>query len=251
MLTVDDHIEQTAQHGDSLAAYADAAGLDATVPSCPAWDVRELLAHVGRTHRWATAFVATGRTTPPEGDHELAVAPGDEELLDWFRAGHRDLVAALRAAPDDLACWSFLPAPSPRAFWARRQAHETAIHAVDAALAATVTLPFDTAFAIDGIDELLLGFFARRGRGRLVADPPVTVAVRATDAAADDAWTLRIGPDGRTAQRGEARGDCVLSGRAADLYLMLWNRRDLDGIDVTGDRDVLDLWRAKARVTWS
>ena len=52
------------------------------------------------------------------------------------RQGCADLVAALAAAPDDLECWTFLPAPSPRAMWARRQAHETAIHRVDAELAA-------------------------------------------------------------------------------------------------------------------
>lgn len=33
-------------------------------------------------------------------------------------------------------CWTFLDAPSPLAFWARRQAHETAIHRADAQLAA-------------------------------------------------------------------------------------------------------------------
>ena len=38
--------------------------------------------------------------------------------------------------PTTCECWTFLPAPSPRAMWARRQAHETAIHRVDAQLAA-------------------------------------------------------------------------------------------------------------------
>ena len=42
----------------------------------------------------------------------------------------------LRSAPADLDCFTFLPAESARHFWARRQAHETAIHRVDAENAA-------------------------------------------------------------------------------------------------------------------
>ena len=30
-----------------------------------------------------------------------------------------------------MRCFAFLPAPSPLAFWARRQAHETGIHRAD------------------------------------------------------------------------------------------------------------------------
>jgi len=49
--------------------------------------------------------------------------------------------AALSAAPPDLRCWTFLPAPSPLAMWARRQAHETTVHRVDAELAAASVAP--------------------------------------------------------------------------------------------------------------
>src|SRR5262249_53658636 len=58
------------------------------------------------------------------------------ELPGWFREGHAALVQALSVAGPDLNCWAFLAAPSPLAFWARRQAHETAIHRVDAGQAA-------------------------------------------------------------------------------------------------------------------
>ena len=40
------------------------------------------------------------------------------------------------------------------------------------------------------------------------------------------------------------------AGAASDLYLLLWNRRGTDGLDVTGDERVLDLWRDKAQVNW-
>jgi uncharacterized protein (TIGR03083 family) len=245
---VDAHLAQLRAHGVAMADDAASAGLDAAVPTCPDWTVRDLLQHTGRVHRWAAMFVETGRTEPPAGDSELAAPPGDAQLDDWFRAGHRALVDALTDAADDLACWTFLPAPTPRAFWARRQAHETAIHHADAAAAAGRERTFDTDFAVDGIDELLLGFFSR-ARGRLLADPPVSLGVRCTDT--DVAWTIAIGASGREVTRGTAGGDCVVSGPAADLYPLLWNRRDAAGLDVSGDTGVLALWRDKATVTWS
>jgi hypothetical protein len=66
----------------------------------------------------------------------LAGGPGDDELPGWFREGHASLVRVLEAADPDMTCWTFLDAPSSVAFWARRQAHETAIHRVDAEQAA-------------------------------------------------------------------------------------------------------------------
>ncbi len=109
---------------------------------------------------------------------------GDESLLDWFREGHAALVDALSRAPDDLSCWTFLAAPSPRAFWARRQAHETAIHRADAQSPTASMTPSDTDLAADGVDELLFRFMARPrrlaldrdrsfGTGRARRRPPV------------------------------------------------------------------------------
>src|SRR3954452_1092600 len=201
-MTPDEHIAAIAAHAEQLGATATATGLDVPVPTCPGWAVRDVVGHLGGVHRWAASHVEEARTEPPERDG-LEQPPGDGELLDWFRAGHTHLVKTLEAADDTLECWTFLPAPFPRAFWARRQAHETAIHATDVASAAGNLPEFDTAFAVDGIDELLLGMFARRG-GKLLADPALTLAVRTTDAKPTDAWTMRIGPQGREVDRGDA-----------------------------------------------
>src|SRR5260370_27003394 len=73
--------------------------------------------------------------TPGE-DEVLTRGPADDVLLDWFRDGHASLVRALAAADPDLKCWTFMAAPSPLVFWARRQSHETAIHRVDTQQAA-------------------------------------------------------------------------------------------------------------------
>jgi len=241
------HLDVLEGEGKALAAAAASAGLDTPVPTCAGWLVRDLVQHVGQIHRWAMSYVITGRTTPPNENDSPAQPPPDSELLGWFGDGHAALVAALRAMGDDLDCWAFLPAPSPRAFWARRQAHETAIHRADAERAAGEHPGYDPAFAADGVDELLFGFFAG-SRGRLVADPAVRLGLRSIDS--PDAWTMTIGPDGREAERGTADADCTVSGPASELYLLLWNRTDASRCQIDGDAAVLDLWREKAQISW-
>lgn len=244
------HIAALRESGRLLASAARRAGPDARVPSCPEWRVRDLLAHTGRVHRWATAFVAEGRTEPMDAETRAryqGVPPGDADLPTWFADGHAALVAALEAAPPDLACWTFFPAATPLDFWARRQAHETTIHRVDAELAAggPATEP-DAALAADGIDELVTAFLTRRGRLR--ADPPRTLAVRA--AGTGRSWLVRIGPDGVRTRRDAVSepADCTLTGPAAALYLLLWNRTGTEAVRVSGDPAVLRLWRERAAI---
>lgn len=245
-MEIAEHIAHVRDEGERFAEAAGAAGLDAPVPTCPEWKVRDLVRHLGGVHHWATSYVLSGNPRPSseKEDAKLFAGLDDADLLPGFRAGLAALVAALSAASPDLDCWSFLAAPSPLAFWARRQAHETTIHRVDAELAAGRDARCAPEFAADGIDELLKGFFSR-ARGRLVADPAVALAVRTTDTG--DAWTIRIEPDRRVVTAGTADADCRVSGPASDLYLLLWNRWTVDrGIDVEGERGVLELWRTKA-----
>ena len=241
------HIKAIQEHGVGLADAAERAGLDASVPTCPEWQVRDLVGHQGQVHRWATAFVAQART---DTDIAMEDVPGDEQLLAWFRDGHARLVEALNLAPADLECWTFLPAPSPLAFWARRQAHETTIHRADAESANGNQLDVDPILAVDGIDELLFGFYSRK-RGKLVADPARTLGIRTTDADPDDAWNVVIGPEGRDVTRGGAAGDCVVSGAASNVYQFLWNRRGRGDVQVNGDPGLLDIWLEKAPIRFS
>lgn len=256
-MNVDEHLSHLDDAGQRLGAAAAAAGLDAQVPSCPDWVVRDLVKHQGGVHRWATSYIATPRTEPWDVDLDDLVGswPRDDELLGWFAAGHASLIDALSNADPDLQCWTFLAAPSPLAMWARRQAHETTVHRVDAELAAgwqPAKLP--APFAADGVDELLTCFITRP-RGRLRADPGKALAFASTDA--DGHWLVRIGPDRVTTSAGDdaeaaaATADCQVSGNAEDLYLALWHRRPTTSLRIEGDAGVLDLFNDRVQVTWS
>ncbi|MFE1950447.1 maleylpyruvate isomerase family mycothiol-dependent enzyme [Streptomyces sp. NPDC059524] len=244
-MDIAEHLQALDREGRALADAAERAGTDAKVPTCPDWQIRDLLRHTGMVHRWAAAFVAEGHTSyhPDGGLPDL----DGEALIAWFREGHAQLVDTLTHAAPDVACWSFLPAPSPLAFWARRQAHETTVHRVDAqsALAAAPdTVPRE--LAVDGIEELLLGMHARP-KSRVRSDAPKVLRVRATDA--DRVWTVRIGQEPPATESGDAgEADCEVAGTAARLYVALWNRAPFPS--VSGDASVATLWRENSAITW-
>jgi uncharacterized protein (TIGR03083 family) len=186
------------------------------------------------------------RDGPPEAEMLRGGAP-DDELLGWFRDGHAALVRALQGADPELETAAFLAAPSPLAFWARRQAHETAIHRADADSAVGDVPGYPAEFAADGIDELITGFGQRR-KYRSAADRNGTLGVLATDTG--DGWHVRI-EDGciRAAREQAEPACCLVSGPASAVYLFLWNRAEAD-VTVSGDPAILGQWKQGVRVRW-
>lgn len=251
----EEHLRALDRAGAAFAGIAGTLPPGAPVPTCPGWDVAALTRHLGKVHRWAATIVGTPLQQALGFDGFDAGAPDAAgEVVPWFREGHRRLVQTLRDASADLDCWSFLPAPTPRAFWCRRQAHETAMHLVDVAGAAG--LPVDSigwevppAFAADGVDELLQGWMRGRPPGPDADDEPA-LRVVATDQPLD--WQLGFpGRRGVTLVAGPEAArpaSCTVRGRAVDLYLLLWNRRSVQGLQAEGDIAVLGRWAAARQI---
>jgi uncharacterized protein (TIGR03083 family) len=251
-LGVPRHLEGLREAMVAFVRYADRAGLRAPVPTTPDWTVRRLVAHQGMVHRWAAAIVRGERLDPDAAQREGQVSP---DPLEWLRDGAIELAQALTDAPEDLKVVRFLNDPPPaRQFWARRQCHETTIHAVDALSSALGRYPVaaDTWItpdvALDGIDELLTGFVTRP-RSRLRSPEPYRIVV--VPDSGDRAWTVDVGPTPAVTTRvGVATrpdGDSLLRGSAVALLLTLWNRSDEVAPD-SGD------WHAAWRdsgITWS
>ncbi|MGH9046870.1 MAG: maleylpyruvate isomerase family mycothiol-dependent enzyme [Acidimicrobiales bacterium] len=238
------HIDALRREGRLLADAAERNGPDAPLTTCPEWRERDLVRHTGNVHRWAATLVEQGAPAPVA--RSLA-EPEDDELMGWFRDGTGHLVAILGAADPAVSCWTFLHAPSPLAFWARRQAHETAIHRADAESAGGHITGFEARFAADGIDELVMGF-APTPRATVRAEARRAMVVSTTDT--EDSWVIGLGPEGIDARRGGGPHDCSVLGPASDVYLLLWNRIDLESsaVEATGERDLVALWRDSLRV---
>ena len=246
-LTPDQHLAALRDAVSTFARAAQHAGLDVPVPTCPDWTVRRLIGHQGMVHRWAAANLR-GRTI--ESDATERAGRRAASPVDWLRDGAIDLVAAITAAPDDVQTVVFLnDAPGPRAFWARRQCHETTIHSVDALAAALGRYPtsadttIDPAVAVDGIDELLAGFMTRN-KSRLRSESPMVVGVVAEES--PTGWLVEVGPGPAVVTAVPSddvadRCDVRLEGPAVAVYLTLWNRSD--------ELDLVDLWRS-APITW-
>lgn len=240
--------------GDATAVLrnsAISAGLDAAVPTCPGWTMRNLLTHQGLVHRRATASVL-GDPARPDAEVE-AEAGAAEDLLEWLDDGMVGLLNALAAAPADLDVPFFLlDAPAPRQAWARRQCHETTVHGIDAMAARLGRAPrpdefwFSPALARDGIDELLLGF-APRPRYNPRSEIVGRIAVVTDDALG--AWTVTVGPDGSTAKPGDdPDATARISGSARGVYAGLWNRGRHFSTD--GDGSLVESFLEQLRITW-
>lgn len=254
VLPLADHLSTLAAEADRLAALIhDATDLGAAVPTCPEWTLRELVAHQGEVHRWATDTVTGVWDSMADSDRaDRIAAPMDPALGRWFADGADRLLAALAAAPDSLVTPVFLvDAPSARMFWARRQANETTVHRVDALAATLGRWPtaaeagIATERAVDGIDELLTGFLPRP-RTKLRSDEPFTLAVAPSDT--DRRWVIAVSDSPPVTETSDVSADVTFIGTAAEVYLGLWNRGD--ELTAVGRDGVLDQWREQVRVSW-
>ncbi|SNX95561.1 TIGR03083 family protein [Geodermatophilus sabuli] len=223
-----------------------AAHLDTPVPWVPAWTVRDLVGHLGAVHRWATAIVQAGTTEPPPPPPR----PPDDGLLDWYAAGLTDLVHALRGTPGDSPCWHMSPAaPKAAASWARRQAHELAVHRMDLEVAAGVPVTaVEAELAEDGVDEVLRVVVPRWAHTEPLRTATASVAVRSTDTGR--AWLVRLTDGAVEVRDGDAAtgatgapADARLEAPAGALLRRLWGRPA--EVAVTGDPAAESLLRGR------
>ena len=237
----DTHLTALASEGAALGSAAEGR-LDRPVPSCPEWDMAQLVTHVGMVHTWVRAVVAAGGERVGRAD--LSSPPEEQaELIGWYRGGLGALVEALQVDPDSPA-WTFSPAaPDTVRWWRRRQALETAVHRWDAqAAAGEDPEPIDPMLAVDGIDELLGEFAPGLLGGRDKGDLTGSFHIHATDAPGE--WWLDFDAPDQPPKREHAKADTAVRGPASGLYLWLWNRQNLEeaGLEVFGRREVADAW---------
>ncbi len=190
------------------------------------WTLDTLVRHVGNVHRWAELIVRTRARERIPSNQCVWEQPDDASALaQWLQDGAAPLIATLHAADPDAPVWSWGADQHVR-FWARRQLHETTIHRVDAEWALGRASAIDTDVAVDGVSEFFenapcAAYFAPnvslwKGRGE-------TIAFDATDA--DAQWLITLEPNGFRWEATRAPSPTArVSGTAADLNLLVWNR---------------------------
>ena len=237
------HLELLLDEGERLAAMPVDA-LDAPVPSVPGWTLEDVVRHTGKVHRWVTGMLLAG----PDGTAptELASLPKGPDCLPAYREALGEVLAQLSEHEPDQPVLTF-SGVQPASFWFRRQAHEVAVHRIDAADAVVaaggpVPEPLAVDGAADAIDEWARFFLAVRWNQRNGPFPPElagrTIHVHGTDDPAPDdgaEWLLTFGDGTVAVDATHAKGDVALRGSAEDLLLALWRRRPLDALDVIGD----------------
>ncbi len=237
-----DYVTAIRDNATQLADAGERAGLDARVPSCPDWVVADLLGHIGTVHRWATACCDRSPTDPFMRSSEagIEVPPDHAARPAWVREGAGVLADTLAARSPDDPCWTWAP-PATIGFWRRRQAHETAMHRIDAQLAADAVEPIDAALASDGIDEWMALLPNRPWVPDKITGAGETIHLHCTDV--DGEWLLRLAPSGLEVERVHAKGDVAAKGAASDLLVWLMGRGPVERLEVFGDESLLMRWR--------
>ena len=264
------YCDEVANQAGLLRQVVAGADLSVRVPTTPDWALADLLRHVGGNLRAIEQAVRTGEAVPeperqvpghggPDGD--------DPAALDaWLAEAATACAATLGAAgPDGEAqLWTIR---WPVGAWARRAAHDIVVHRADAAGA--VGAPYRVApdLAIDAVDEFLdllsglaaaaaAGGPAAEGEGAAAAEggpgPDGTVHFHATDAANGPVgeWLVELRPAGFAWRHGHERATVAVRAPLADLLRVVTRRLppDAEGVEVLGDRAVLDAWLERMRL---
>ena len=242
------HCNEIEAQADLFAGHLEGSDLSAPVPSCPGWSVAQLTRHVEAGLRWAHEIVSSSAAAPPPETalRELAAVSDDDgaALGAVLRSAASDLARVLRRAGPDAQMWCPVPGGGS-AFYARRFAHEAAVHRADAALALGHQFVIPTFVAVDGVEEWLeLGclpfHFEVHPWMRDLLGPGRTIGLHTTDT--DDHWILDFTGDVLAWRRGAEQAAADLRGPAADLLLVLYRRKPVSTVAVRGDAGLVDFW---------
>lgn len=216
--------------------------LDADVPTCPGWAVRDLVLHTARVFQHKAACTRLG--VMPKEPEEWPPPPPEGDPVDHLAASLDELLGVLREHGPGAPSATWWPDDQTVGFWYRRMAHEAAVHRVDAEVAFAEITPVDPELAVDGVDEVLQLFLGgdwsdQPEDGWRGVDPQAgdgrTVAVLA----GDHTWRVTLHPDRVDVQEGPGEAVATIGGDPSDVVLWLWRRRPTELVEVAGDTEAV------------
>ncbi len=208
-MSADRYLTELASSLDRLSVLARQPEdiLTRPVPACPGWRLKDLFGHLGSIERWAAEIVVSGKLVE-------APPPPATGAVTWFLEGADAFLGTMSALDPEEPCWNFGPPPRKAGFWRRRQAHEHAVHLIDACQASGLAVPsFAADFMLDGIDEILTMFTPRQLRLGRMPEP-------------EGAVTFHV-PGTRSWRVGQGVADASITAPLQGMYVGLWGRSNL------------------------
>jgi uncharacterized protein (TIGR03083 family) len=239
-----------------LLGIVEGADLSATVPTTPDWALSDLLRHIGGNLRSVETAVRTGTAvTEPERqipDHGGPAGDDPGPLLAWLSEAAARFAATLGDAGPDAEAQVWV-VRWPTAAWARRAAHDLLVHRADAAGTVGAAYTVDPDLAADAVDEFLdlMSDPLVAGAGADAPDPEAagpagTIHLHATDTGpgVPSEWLVELAAPTFTWRHAHEKATVAVRGPLADVLRVAYRRLppDTEGIEVLGDRSVLDAW---------
>lgn len=215
-------------------------GLTEQIPSCPGWDVAEVVWHTAQVFEHKVRVMADNAWPDPWPPPDFDERPE----IPFLREAKDDLFAEFARHAVDEQTTTF-GADSTIRFWARRMALEAAVHRYDAELAHDDPTPVADDLALDGIDEVLRVMLAGPWWAeRVVTEHPVdSVVVVESDG---HAWSCDVRPKSVTISSGpDPSAAAKVSGEPERVFLWLWGRVDDGSVELSGDAATVAEFRAR------
>lgn len=210
----------------AITGSAQAGGsLSAPVPSCPGWDIEQLVRHTALLYLQKAEVIRTG--VKPTGrwipEDVLALDPAAQLELGYSR-----LVSEFDSHQPSDPAESWMPEDQTVGFWIRRLTHETSIHRYDIETAVDDVQPIEPELAVDGIDEVLT-VMVQRGRSIQGSEPnPEGTTGSVVVESGGKSWFVGLLPhDIEVATEAGDEPDAVISGQPSEVLLWLWGRGPL------------------------
>jgi uncharacterized protein (TIGR03083 family) len=167
----------------------------------------------------------------------------DRDPIAWLGDAHARLQEMFELSEPSTPSATWWPPDQTVGFWARRMAHETAVHRVDAELAVGTPNPaVDPELAVDGIDEILDLMLA----GDWSDDPhQASTGQRVEIASPGRSWLVGLETAEVTVSRERGRWDARIEGDPSSVLLWLWGRAPDERIERSGDLDAIGVLRAR------
>jgi uncharacterized protein (TIGR03083 family) len=116
VLSYDRYCDEIVTQTGLLASAITGTDLTVQVPTCPDWNVGQLLRHLGGAQRWAAEIVRSRAAGPVGRDFtDLSAYAREDPAVTgpWLGEGAAQLAAALREAGPGTPVWTRSPAELP------------------------------------------------------------------------------------------------------------------------------------------